>query len=55
MNLYEALKQKNLIVNKKEFQELIFNREIRIDSRIINDPNTTIDLYLKIQRFIKKQ
>jgi predicted rRNA methylase YqxC with S4 and FtsJ domains len=44
MNLYELLKEKNLIANKKEFQELILNREIRVNSKIINDPTTILDL-----------
>ncbi len=44
MNLYELLKEKNLIVNKKEFQELVLNRQIRVNSKIINDPKETIDL-----------
>jgi len=52
MNLYEFLLDKDLIVNKKEYQELVFNRQIRIGDVIVEDPKHKIDMsrrhYLRI-------
>lgn len=47
MNLYEFLLDKDLIVNKKEYQELVFNRQIRVDDRVVDDPKFKLDLSKK--------
>lgn len=36
MFIYEELKRRNMVDNIKEFNELIWNREIKINDKIIN-------------------
>ena len=47
MNLYEFLLDKDLIINKKEYQELVFNRQIRVDNKVVDDPKFKLDLNKK--------
>jgi predicted rRNA methylase YqxC with S4 and FtsJ domains len=47
MNLYKILKDKDLIINEKEYHELIFNREISVDKQYIDDPKFKLDLSKK--------
>ncbi len=41
--LYNFLKEKELVESKKEFYELIRLREIKVNNKIIDDPNFELD------------
>ena len=43
MNLYDKLKDNELVFNKKEYQELIYNRQILVNDNFIEDPKHRID------------
>lgn len=47
MNLSNFLKEKDLIINEKEYHELIYNREIKVDDKVIDDPKFKLDLSKK--------
>jgi hypothetical protein len=47
MNLYKILKDKDLIINEKEYHELVFNRQISVDKQYIDDPKFNLDLSKK--------
>lgn len=39
MRLYQKLKEEDLVENLKEFNELIWLREIRVNGEIVDNPN----------------
>ena len=43
MKLYQKLKEKNLVENRKDFNELIWLRAISVNDRIIDNPEEVID------------
>lgn len=43
MALYKKLKEKDLVYNEKEFHELIFTRQIKVDNKPIDDPKFILD------------
>ena len=43
MPLYERLKNKDLVSSRKEFQELVINRQIEIDNQRVIDPKLDLD------------
>jgi len=43
-DLYKKLRTKELVDNKKDFQELIFMRQIRVNGKIIDNPNHKLDI-----------
>ena len=43
MALYKKLKEKDLVYNEKEYHELIFNRQIRVDNKLIDDPKFILE------------
>jgi len=43
MKLYQKLKEKNLVENRKDFNELIWLRAISVNGRIIDNPEEVID------------
>ena len=47
MPLFKRLKEKNLVEDKKEYQELIYNRQISIDNKVIDHPIYHLDPYKK--------
>lgn len=47
MPLFKRLKEKNLVEDKKEYQELIYTRQISVDNKIIDHPKHHLDPYKK--------
>jgi len=43
MALYKILKEKDLVFNEKDFHELVFNRQIKIDDQFIEDPKFILE------------
>jgi predicted rRNA methylase YqxC with S4 and FtsJ domains len=43
MSLYKRLKENNLVINEKEFRELIHIREIKIDGKHVIDPDIQLE------------
>jgi len=43
MALYKKLKEKDLVYNEKDYHELIFNRQIRVDDKFIDDPKFILE------------
>ena len=43
MSLYKRLKENNLVINEKEFFELIYSREIKVDGKNVDDPDQQLD------------
>jgi len=43
MNLYEKLKHNDLVVNEKDYSELIYNRQIKVNNQIVDNPKHKID------------
>lgn len=43
MSLYQRLKENNLVQNEKEFFELIYIRQIKINGKNIDEPNLQLD------------
>lgn len=50
MPLYKRLKDNNLVENKKEYQELVFMRQIQIDNQLVEDPK----IKLKKRKYLIK-
>ena len=48
MNLYEFLLDKEVVFNHKEFHELVYNRQIKVDDEWIDDPKHEIDMSKKM-------
>jgi predicted rRNA methylase YqxC with S4 and FtsJ domains len=44
MNLYDILKKRNLVKDRKDFVELIWGRSIRVNGYLIDDPKHVIDI-----------
>lgn len=42
MKLYQKLKEKNLVEDFKEFNELIWMRSIEVEGKLIDNPNYEI-------------
>lgn len=47
MPLFKRLKENNLVEDKKEYQELIYNRQIRVDNKIIDHPKHDLESHKK--------
>ena len=43
MDLYEKLITKELVDSKKEYQELVYMRQIRVNGKIVDNPNHKIE------------
>lgn len=43
MALYKKLKEKDLVYNEKEYHELIFTRQIKVDNKFIDDPKFVLE------------
>lgn len=39
MNLYKRLKDKKMVIDRKEYSDLIYNRQIIIEDKRVDDPN----------------
>lgn len=47
MPLFKRLKEKDLVEDRKEYQDLIYNRQIKVDDKIIDHPKYELDPYRK--------
>jgi hypothetical protein len=43
MPLYKRLKDKNLVINEKDYNELIYNRQIKINNKNVEDPKLRLE------------
>lgn len=43
MELYNHLKRRDLVINEKEYQELVFNRQIQVNNKFVDDPKIKLE------------
>ena len=43
MDLYKALKKRNLVIDEKEYTHLIYNRQIKVNDERIDDPKMKLN------------
>jgi predicted rRNA methylase YqxC with S4 and FtsJ domains len=43
MALYKRLKEKDLVKDAKDYQELIYNRQIKVDNKRVEDPKLKLE------------
>lgn len=44
MPLYKRLKDNGLVLNEKEYQELILMRQIKVDNQRVEDPKLRLEI-----------
>ena len=42
MRLYKRLRDNNMVINKKEYTELVYTRQIKINGEYLDDPKLKI-------------
>lgn len=52
MSLYKRLRDKNMIINEKELTELVYNRQVQINDKRIDNPGMKLDENKKYQATI---